>query len=177
MKRALRAALVAVGFMSSSAFASDGQINLNGEVTAVSCTINGGAYNRTVRMPTVNATVLSTLGASAGYAAFNIPLRGCASSAVNTALVHFEAGPTVDFATGNLTNQAPGGSNVQVQLLDGNNYNVLRLNAGAGAQGLTPVVISMGSADVNLVARYIAATGPATAGPVSTYVTFSIAYN
>ncbi|WMD20809.1 fimbrial protein [Achromobacter seleniivolatilans] len=177
MKKALTVAFIAVGFISSSAFAADGQINITGEVTAASCVINGGMYNKTVTLPSVSTISMPSYGSTAGDTAFTIPLNNCSPSTINAALMHFEAGSTINVSTGNLKNQAFGGSNVEVQLLDGNTFSVLNLNGGAGAQGLAPVAVSMGSADVNLVARYIASGGPAMAGPVSTYVTFSMAYN
>ncbi|MFY0475198.1 fimbrial protein [Achromobacter marplatensis] len=177
MKNVLSVALVAAALISSSAYASDGQITINGQVIDNTCVINGGAYDKVVTLPTVSTLSLGTVGMTAGDTAFTIPLTSCsASSAV--ALMHFEAGATVSQTSGNLVNQAGvGASNVEVQLLDGNTFNALNLAGGVGAQNLQPVAIVAGGADINLVARYKAQTGPAVAGPVSTYVTFSIGYN
>lgn len=177
MKKVLSVALVAMGLISSSAFASDGQINITGQVTAVTCSINNGMYDKNVTLPSVSVTSMQSIGATAGDTAFTIPLSGCSPSTVNAALMHFEVGSTIDTNTGSLKNQTAGGSNVQVQLLDGNTYNPLTLNGGIGAQGLTPVAVDMGSANINLIARYRAALDLPTAGAVSTYVTFSMAYN
>lgn len=177
MNKVLSAALIAMGLVSSSAFASDGQININGEVTAVTCTINNGMYDKNVTLPSVSTMSMPSIGTTAGDTAFSIPLTNCAPSTVNAALMHFEAGSTIDTNTGGLKNQIAAGSNVQVQLLDGNTFSVLNLSGGAGAQGLNPVTVSAGSANVNLVARYRAALDLPTPGAVSTYVTFSMAYN
>jgi len=176
MKNVLSVALLAVGLISSSAYASDGQITINGQVVDNTCVINGGAYDKVVTLPTVSTMSMTTPGMTAGDTAFTIPLNSC-TPATGVALMHFEAGSTISMSSGNLTNQAPMGSNVEVQLLDGNTFNALNLAGGVGMQNLTPVMIVSGDADINLVARYKAQTGPATAGLVSTFVTFSIGYN
>jgi major type 1 subunit fimbrin (pilin) len=166
--------------------AFDGTITITGQVTAQTCTIsgNGGGSSFTVTLPKVSTTSLSTSGATAGTTPFTISLTNCSpnSGAVST---DFEAGPTLDAATGNLTNQATAtttgsgtaavttnaATNVEIGLL---NYDSSAVTVGSAAPSKS-VPITTGSATLKYFARYVA-TGAVTAGPVSTTVTYSLVY-
>jgi major type 1 subunit fimbrin (pilin) len=90
-----------------------------------------------------------------------------------SAKTFFESGPTVDLATGNLTNQTTGGAKlVQVELL---NDQLRPINLVSNTNSQTAVVTD-GTGILNYYARYIA-TGAATAGQVNTSVRFSLQYN
>lgn len=174
MKKIALGLLFGASLFSVSALASDGQINITGNVTANTCTPAGTAgKNVTVTLPTVGTTTLATAGATAGATPFSISLTGCPAG-VAKAQTNFEAGPTIDTATGNLLNSTATGSatNVQVQLLS-DTMKAISLNTNANSQ---VVAVSGGKATMNYYAQYIAAGGAATAGTVATSIQYSISY-
>ena len=137
-----------------------------------------GTTAATVTLPTVQASVLSATGNTAGQTAFNVGVTGCATtnqSGANTVKAYFEKGANVD-ASGRLINTATGGaSNVVLQLVDGTGN--APINVGDVAQNTGNfVAISGGSATLPYAVRYFA-TGAATAGAVTSSVTYSLIYN
>lgn len=160
---------------SAGAFAYDGTITINGQVTSTTCSINAGSPNISVQLPTVSASTLTTAGATAGATPFTIALTNCTPvQGAGTAIAYFDDMDHVDMSTGNLVNTAAGGaSNVQVALSTASGTPIA-LQSG-GTQGQTPVSVSSGNATLNYTAQY-KATGKAGSGPVSTYTTYSISY-
>lgn len=162
----------------SSVFAADGTITINGMVTDKTCTINAGqGKDFTVTLPTVSQQVLKAAGDVAGRTPFTISLTECSEGSVAT---YFEPGSTVDFNTGRLNNTTAGGNaeNVQVQLLGSNNEAIPVLAAGAGGAQTNSQwvdVAAAGSADLNYYAEYYA-TGASTPGNVATSVKYTIIY-
>ena len=161
----------------SSVFAADGTITINGQVTDKTCTVNAGTTKDfTVTLPTVSQSVLAAKGNTAGRTPFTINLTGCtAGSKVAT---YFEPGATVDFNTGNLNNAAGDATNVQVQLLGSNNAVIPVLAAGAGGVQTNSQLVDVsgaGSADLNYYAQYYA-TDASTPGTVATSVKYTIIY-
>lgn len=175
MKKILLAVSLAV-LATSSAFAADGTITINGMVTDKTCSINaGGSKDFTVTLPTVSQQVLANVGDVAGRTPFTISLTDCSAGKVAT---YFEPGATVDFNTGRLNNATGAASNVQVQLLGSNNLAIPVLAAGAnGAQTNSQWVdvVAAGAADLNYYAEYYA-TGASTPGNVATSVKYTIVY-
>ncbi|UGA40826.1 hypothetical protein JOS77_25345 [Chromobacterium haemolyticum] len=90
---------------------------------------------------------------------------------MKNAVTHFEIGPTVDAATGNLKN-AGAATNVEVQLLN-NTLQAINLANNTNSQ---IVPISSGTATLNYYAQYIATGGAAGAGAVNTSVQYSMTY-
>lgn len=176
MKSTIQAVTVvaALGLASIGAHAADGTITFTGNVTAQTCTINGGTPDFTVALPTVTATTLGTAGATAGRTPFSISLTGCAETGGN---VHtfFEQGPTVDSSTGNLVLDAGGASNVEIQLLNQADGSVIALNQADAQQNSTAVAIASGSATLNYNAQYVA-TGAATPGAANSSVMYTMSY-
>nr|WP_181716730.1 type 1 fimbrial protein [Psychrobacter sp.]QJS05751.1 pilus assembly protein, pilin FimA, ferrous iron transporter B [Psychrobacter sp.] len=160
----------------SSVFAADGTITINGQVTDKTCTVNAGTTKDfTVTLPTVSQSVLAVAGNTAGRTPFTINLTGCtAGSKVAT---YFEPGATVDFNTGRLNNATGTATNVQVQLLGSNNTAIPVLAAGAGGLQTSSqlVAVADGSANLNYYAEYYA-TGASTPGTVATTVKYTIIY-
>lgn len=148
-------------------------------VTTPSCTLTTGSQNIVVTLPGVNASSLSTTGQVGGRTGFNIAVTGCPSS-VNSITTYFYGG-NIDNTTGNLTNNGSA-KNVEVQLLNGSGGSAAALSAidltgaQATAQNSSVFNVSGGNAALNYYAQYIASGGAATAGSVSTSVTFIIAY-
>lgn len=175
MKKILLAVSLAV-LATSSAFAADGTITINGMVTDKTCSINaGGSKDFTVTLPTVSQQVLANAGDVAGRTPFTISLTDCSAGKVAT---YFEPGSTVDFNTGRLNNATGAADNVQVQLLGSNNLAIPVLAAGAnGVQTNSQWVdvVAAGAADLNYYAEYYA-TGASTPGNVATSIKYTIVY-
>ena len=190
-KTLLSAALVAAtGFAAMaphSAFASDGKITFTGEIMDVTCTIHpgngttpGAGNDFTVALDPVGKGSLP-MGASAKTKAFFVTLgapgeTGCTNG--KTAWLTYDYNPVVvDSLTGALENQVAGGSNVQVRLKN-KNGGVINLAADTGNTKLdSGVLIAGNTALLEYAAEYYAAKAAATPGLVSTWVTYSVAYN
>jgi major type 1 subunit fimbrin (pilin) len=172
-----------------SASASDGKITFEGEIIDATCTIHPGAGTTpgtgndfTVTLDKVQKTAVP-MGASAATKSFFVTLgapgeAGCPNG--KTAYLSFDSDPTtVDSATGALKNQTAGGSNVQVRLKN-KSGGIINLATGAGNTGATSssgVLIAGNTATLQYAAEYFAATAAGTPGLVSTWVTYSVAYN
>jgi major type 1 subunit fimbrin (pilin) len=177
MKTKLLSTIAFVAIASASQFASaaDGTITFNGQITAQTCTINGGgaASNFAVTLPTVSSSSLAAAGQTAGRTPFTISLTNCTPATGN---VHtfFEAGPTTDSTTGHLIVNAGGATNVQIDLLNSDATDIKAGFADASQNSL-PVAITTGAATLNYFAQYIA-TGAATAGAANSSVMYTMAY-
>lgn len=176
------AALSSVFAVSAVQAAGNGTINFTGAVNNQTCnaTVNGatGTTAAAVTLPTVQANVLGTAGNTAGQTAFKMDVTGCATTnptGAGTVKAYFEKGANVD-ATGRLINTTIGGaSNVVLQLVDGTGNSPI--NAGDISQNTgNYVAISGGNATLPYAVRYYA-TGAATAGAVTSSVTYSLIYN
>ena len=170
-------AIPLLALATSTAFAADGTITINGQVTDNTCTVNTvQGKDFTVTLPTVSKQVLAVAGDTAGRTPFTINLTGCtADSKVAT---YFEPGATVDFNTGRLNNASGTAKNVQVQLLGSNNTAIPVLAAGAGGIQTNSQLVDVsgtGAADLNYYAEYYA-TGASEAGSVATTVKYTIIY-
>ncbi|MEN0612974.1 fimbrial protein [Klebsiella indica] len=173
-------ALALSSVVATSASAVDGTITINGQVTDTTCTISvdGGAADATVTLPTVSVSALPSPGATAGATPFNISLSGCTGTALNTASTYFEPGTYVDSETGRLnidTTAGDAAGNVQVQLLNANSEAIVAGASVATGQNDIPVDISSGSGVLNYYAQYYA-TAAATAGAVTTQVDYTMVY-
>lgn len=173
-------ALVLSAVVTNSAFAADGTITINGQITDTTCTISvdGGNTDATVTLPTVSVSSLATTGATAGATPFSISLSGCAGVALNTASTYFEPGTYVDSQTGrlNIHTAAPDAAgNVQVQLLNAERDAIVVGASVANGQNDIPVDITSGSGVLNYYAQYYA-TDASTAGSVTTQVDYTMVY-
>jgi len=179
MKKILLVAAAAAGLASiAPAFASDGTINITGSVTATTCRINGAnsPANISVTLPNVSTTSLNADGRVAAPTPFAINLTQCAAN--TKATTYFEQGGNVDATSGYLKNAAVAtpATNVQVQLLNGDNTPIA-LNGATGAQGSKQITTdATGAGTLNYIAQYVAKGGAAGAGAVSTSVVFTMQY-
>jgi major type 1 subunit fimbrin (pilin) len=155
-----------------TAQASDGTINITGNITATTCKINGASSPVTVSvaLPTVSTTALTATGMTAAPTPFTLALTGCTAGA--TAKTLFELGPNVDTATGNLKNATGTATNVEVAILNSTDA-VIDIRNNTNSQTVNLV---SSAATMSYYAEYIA-TGAATSGTVATSVTFSMSYN
>ncbi len=167
-------ALAALVGASTAAYASDGQITFNGQVTGTTCTINGGTPNLTVTLPTVSTTALGATNATAGRTPFSIALTNCTAADATTVGAYFEPAANVSVANGVLINAAAASpaTNVAVQLLN-NSFGKIQL--GSTTQNGTTATITTGAATLNYYAEYLA-TGAVGAGAVQTTALYSIVY-
>lgn len=165
---ALVAVIAATAFAPTAQAANSGTITISGKVLSDTCTVsvNNGA---TVALPTVMTASLGTVGATAGTTPFTIALSGCDANTTSAAMSF--SGANIDAGTGNLKNTIAGGSNVQVQLLNGASV----INASSGTNAPT-ITVTSGSGSVAMNARYVAATAAATAGMVASTVSFTLSY-
>lgn len=181
--RILALAATAALVSSPMAFAADGTITFTGNVVDTTCTISGGtaaAADFTVTLPKVSASALDVAAKTAGDTPFTITLSGCkAGTAAATGGVHtlFEAGGNVDTSTGRLKNTAASGAtNVQIGILNASDRSAVKLGAPDASQNSRSATLSSGGASLNYIAQYVANGGPATAGSVTSSVTYSIVY-
>jgi major type 1 subunit fimbrin (pilin) len=160
----------------SAAFAVDGMVVFNGNITAQTCTIsgNGGGSSFTVPLPTVSTSALSNDGSAAGGRPFDITLTN-GSPDSGTASTYFEPGVDVNPATGRLRNNQGSASNVEVRLRN-EDRSIIQLGAAQSAQNSQWATIAGGTATLNYLAEYVATGGPASAGSVSATAFYSIAY-
>ncbi|MCC7597903.1 type 1 fimbrial protein [Janthinobacterium sp. FW305-129] len=173
----LAALIAAASAMPALAHAADGTITFTGQVTAQTCTINGGAgKDFTVALPPVSASSLSIDGATAGRTPFKIVLTACTSATGNVS-AYFEAGTTIDTATGRLKNAAGTATKVQIGLLNSDLTNTaIVLGAAQAAQNSQSVAIASNTATLNYFAQYVASGGAAGVGTVSTSVMYTMSY-
>lgn len=195
-KLILSAALTAsFGLVALQASAADGVITFTGEVTDVTCSLSGGGAatgtgDLTVALPTVGVGSLAANGQTVGDTNFSLVLGGdtnCTNGKTAAMWIETSATPALDTATGALKNQeVDGAENVQVRLI--NPANSLPINLGINADatsGATVIAssnqpaaaIAGNTATLNYTAQYLASGGAATAGQVSTYLTYSMQYN
>ncbi|MGV0961335.1 MAG: fimbrial protein [Limnohabitans sp.] len=178
------AAATAMLMVAGAVQASDGSVWVNGNVLADTCTITqtGGA-NSTISLPTLPASQFATAGNKGGDTLFAIELSECTAYTAGNdyqMLVWFEAGATVDPVTGNLKNTATGSTaatNVELEITDVAKSLKLKpgdlVNMNSTSRFYTT---DTASGIFNYKVNYIS-TGLATAGAVTSQVTYSIRYN
>lgn len=168
--------MVAVSsLMSAAAFASDGTVNITGEITSSSCTVKGTAANGdvAVTLDKVSTKALSAAGESAGFKAFTIKLSGCDAALTGAVKAVFEPGPNTDMATGRLTLSGTSGTAANVQLqLRNSDGSVIKVGDDSTSNGAT---VAATAANLGYLVGYYA-TGAATAGTANSSVTYSIIY-
>jgi major type 1 subunit fimbrin (pilin) len=188
-----------------SSQASDGTITFTGAVTANTCTVvvNGTTADATVALPTVSLAALTNAAANAPTAAkttaagtfFNMTVSACPVAPVNdygahaaptTVRIYFEAGPNVDVITGGLIN-AVAGSNVEVNLYNASSAAIVTSQIMPGTNTGLPATQTLAALAVAAGTQYFyagystagtngLAGAAATAGAVSTSVTYSLIY-
>ena len=154
----------------NSATPSYGSLNLNSvTVTVAACSVNAASQNMTVTLPTVSASALGSVGATAGRTLFNIGL----SCAINGTPVY------VTMATSNAQPNINGviaptsgsgyATNVGVQILNGQSTPIsfgTAQNVGNSTSTMT----------IPYYAQYYETAAPVSSGKVSATVTFTLSY-
>ena len=151
--------LASTAMAAQVASAADGTVTFNGDVTAQTCVINGngsGANDFLVTLPTVSASALGADGVAAGRSAvFNISLTNCTPNSGNVH-TYFEPGVTTDSGTGNLILDAGGADNVQIRLLNGDDFSPIKAGFADASQNSKSVAITSGAAVLPYAAEYVA---------------------
>jgi major type 1 subunit fimbrin (pilin) len=165
-----------------SSFAADGIITIDGEITANTCTINGGHPDIPVTLPTVSVNSFGSKGATAGETPFTIALTGCTQAGnVHT---FFEASPMTNPDTGFLKLEGAGNqgvaTGVEIALLN-KDFSDIKLGVADAAQNSNAEALTAGAATLTYYARYVAIVDPTatavTAGEANSRVIYTIAYN
>jgi major type 1 subunit fimbrin (pilin) len=195
----IKRAMLAAGIATTMALpltgqASDGTITFTGAVTASTCTlsVNGGANagTATVALPTVDRAALTGTGAGTTAAGtfFSVGVTGCTGvadigsgtpAAPTSVAIYFEAGPNVDEATGGLINTVTG-SNVEVNLYNASGATIVGSQIFPGTPTHQPAALTIALGGTQwFYAGYstAGAAAAATAGAVSTSITYSLVYN
>lgn len=177
LSTAFVAVLGAVAFVpaAKAATAIDGTITINGQVVAASCTVavNGGAANGTVVLKPAPTSALASAAATYGDMPFTIGVTGCDASLNGKTVTPYWSGTNIN-GNGRLTSTGTA-TNVDLQLMNGNDTTAITLNGAEGGQGTTGTTVASGAATMTYYARYYA-TGAATAGTVSSTVNYTLIY-
>jgi|SRR5579872_4472392 len=195
IKRALMAAGIATALvLPLSSQASDGTITFTGAVTANTCTVsvNASGANATVALPTVSTSALTNAAAKTTAAGtfFNMAVSACTATPIadiggtapTTVAIYFEAGPNVDEVTGGLINTVSG-SNVEVNLYNASAASIVGTQIKPGTQTHQPLAQAIGTGGTQWFYAGYSTAGTnglagaaATAGAVSTSITYSLVY-
>ncbi|WP_025513781.1 fimbrial protein [Bordetella trematum] len=181
------------------AWAVDGTITINGEITDQTCKINGSAppYDFVVTLPKIAASALKKVNDTAGATLFTIEITDCPSTLTGQVKAYFEPGVTTDYDSGNLyaytgsastTSPTPSSipsdragaakaSHVEIRL---SNPDGTKITLGAAvnmAAGVTLEGSDKKSATLRYLASYVKSSeGAITAGKLVSYVQYSIVY-
>ncbi|QRY79076.1 type 1 fimbrial protein [Pseudomonas sp. PDNC002] len=166
MKKLLIAALLSTA--SVGAFASDAQVNFDGEVGDDTCLINGSSSLSIidVTLAKISKSALKNVGDWAQNTPFSLELTNCTAASTT---VRWEPFINVDATTGALINQEVGGSNAQIRVLDAA-YNPINMNNDLG------ITFTGASKTLNYFAQYYAKVVPVTTGLVKTYGLVTLTY-
>lgn len=173
MKNVFMGLVIASALVPMMSHAADGRIDFTGEITGQTCKINDGNPNMTVTLPKVSTTALKDDGATAGNTVFSVKLTECQPNS-GGARVFFEAGPTVDLATGRLNLVGSTATKVQVGIANAEGTDIKIGQPNGSANAFT--TINNGSAELTYLARYVSNGGGTTAGTVKTNVMYTIEY-
>ena len=185
-KTLLSAALIA-GFgvaafapQAAHAVSNSGTITITGAVAASTCGVAvAGSASPTVTLPTAMTNALAAAGQATGWTAMNLVLSGCTVLAPYTTVTPYFSGANID-TNGYLKNTAATGpaTNVEVAISNTNALSgALTLAGAVGTQGFASTPLSTSTATTyTLYAGYVAVAGAATAGAISTTVTYALNY-
>lgn len=185
---AISAALVAglgIAAVNPAQAANDGRIDITGEITATTCSINGHQPGQGLAIVPVGLRGVPAASLPAGQTGGDKGLViqvGAPNEATcidgDTAYVRFDPlSPAINPATGRLINTSATGNdatNVEIQFLNVDSTgSVIDLSADDSAG----YVIANHQVRIPLVARYFAYPAGATIGAVASTVGFSVVYD
>ncbi len=179
-------AVLMLGAVSTAFAEPTGTINFTGTLVDGTCeaTVNGGAADGSLTLPTMNIASLANADEVAGDTPFTIRLTGAGCTAMlggvsKIATPYFEAESTKVNTEGRLINKASTdkADKVDIQLVN-SNKTVIDLNEPANTQITTTGVVDpkdTNIADYKYFARYYA-TDTAVKGNIEASVRYSIFY-
>ncbi|MDQ8024216.1 MAG: fimbrial protein [Moraxellaceae bacterium] len=186
MKMTLTHAAVLAGLaaFSSPVLASDGSVNLSGEINVQTCSINGSAPNGnndfTVTIPKVSMSSLAVTGSTTGDTPFSFTLTGCAPTSGNVR-AEFANGATVAAPAQELnTTYVVGGASTPIRIIILNaDKSKISVGLPSGSQNSAPVAFTGGAVTLNYFARLTrGVTLPAlNPGAFTTSVVYQLVYN
>ncbi|CDL85279.1 fimbrial protein [Xenorhabdus szentirmaii] len=173
----LSAMAMTLGVLSSTSVMADsgGTITFVGEVLATTCNVtldSSSSANGTVSLPSALLSDLDIDGKFAGETSFTLNLTGCVQPSHRSAppipFAYFSGGNSANRLDN--TKKSDGATNVEIELLDSakNTIKIDDVNQQR-TQAIT------GTGKLQYYARY-RATGKATAGGVSSMVSYNIQY-
>ncbi|WP_272539741.1 fimbrial protein [Providencia sp. PROV197] len=178
----LAGASLFVSLISVGAYAaSTGTITFNGELTDTTCKVDieGQGSDATVVLPTVSVSELAAAGDITGRTAFNMNLSDCVIGAAghNKVASFFQAGSSVDLATGRLKNVGGSATNVDLQLLDpSNSYSTINVgNTNQVNNSAYANIATDGTATLPYAVEYYA-NAQTTPGTVTSTVVYNLMY-
>lgn len=179
MNKVLMAALATVLASTGMAqAASTGTISFDGELTESTCdvSVDGQGADANVTLPTLSTSQLATAGQTAGRSAFVMDVSGCTGTSTSVA-AFFEAGTSVDLATGRLKNLTGTATNVSLQLRDGSAAAQDVIKAGSGTQSTNTQFVNLATnaATLPYLVEYYA-EAQTTAGTVKSNIVYSLMY-
>lgn len=180
MKKIASALAIGMALASTSAFAADGTITINGEVSAVTCnlSINGQGKNPIVTLPTLSTSAFTGIGSVAGLTQFTFELSGCLNSTGKAARAYFEPNATGVGGLGNVINTSGTGSGLAFQLLNKDkkfinpNLDVMNQDPDDTLFGIS----SGGAATMIYYTQYVQVTSPISPGTIKGSVAYDIHY-
>lgn len=155
----------------ASAPTTTGMITIAGKITESSCSLDSTSPT-TVKLPSVNKSLLTDAGSTAGGAGFSLRVTDCSAGVKVSAA--FIPGSNVD-ANGNLV--ATGADNVQVQLLD-KDHRVININTDDNIKQMARAVQVSDTTPVNLqyYLQYYSHEGSAGIGEITATANFQLTY-
>ena len=178
MKKIIPALVLSLA--SLSAMAADGSITFAGKITDNTCTIDtnpaGPGFVKAVKLPTVNKSNFTAAGSVAGQTMFSLEVAACDADTVRA---NFEAGTTVDLATGRLITQGDSAAraDMQIEILNAAQSPInLATNDGNTVTTLTGTTPNK-AGEIIFFARYYATQADVAVGAVTSSVSFVMDYN
>ncbi|MBH8872943.1 fimbrial protein [Pseudomonas aeruginosa] len=184
-KRVILAPLAASGallaLMSPMAHAVDGIVNFSGNITDVSCDINGqapGAGNVTnVDLGIVAPTHFTAVGTSTTFKEFQLVLSGAGCADDRKVSIAFDPVTNIDRNTGNLTLMGPAeAKGVQIQIFNNSATSTTKIPLGSVEASPQKATITKNTATLMYKASYVSTEKTVTAGTGLSHIRYVLAY-
>ncbi|WP_237388359.1 fimbrial protein [Xenorhabdus sp. Sc-CR9] len=170
-----------IGVLSSTSVmaVSSGTITFQGEVLATTCNVvldSRGSADGTVSLPSALLSDLDSDGKVAGETGFTLNLTGCVQPSHRLdSPVPFAYFSSSDSSKRLANKKVGGAANVEIELLD-SNRNAIEINDIIQQRTkAAPATMTSGAGKLQYYARY-RATGTATAGAITSTVSYNIQY-
>jgi major type 1 subunit fimbrin (pilin) len=176
--KATLSALLFAGLAAPSAFAATGTVTFTGDITNITCTVNGGTpgggKDFTVNIGSVNASDFAAVGDASGKTGFRIYIGaagevGCPDG--TKVWARFEPGATVDATSGELITTG-GAAGVRIRLFDKNDK---KIDVWSDAQDTIKETVAGNQAVLPYSAAYVR-TADIVAGQANSSVLYTVRF-